>query len=52
MTHYNVVVLPIGKVLVTESRPREGFTVPEAVLVGVFDTEDDARAAIAKAQEG
>lgn len=40
MSERFTLVLPNGKTLVCEIRPREGFTVPQAVLIEVIEREE------------
>ena len=43
---HNLTALQSGKYVVTYPKSREGFTVPEAVLVGTFDNVEQAKVAI------
>lgn len=38
-----LISLPNGQHLVVRDEPREGFTVPQGVLLGKFDSAEDAR---------
>jgi len=40
---FDIIKLPNGKVLVTTARTREGFSVPEGVLVGEFPNIETAK---------
>ncbi len=47
---YRITQLPDGEALVTYPRARPGFTAPEAVLIGLYQSVEAARDAIAEAQ--